>query len=163
MSGNRRLQITADAALGLERVLAVADAHPGASLGDAYLGRTTTDVLAHLHAWHELFAGWMAAHDAGDSVAYPAAGFTWRELDALNEAIYEAHAGRDFATVRASLVASHERMLGLIATLSDANLETPEAFPWAGGEAIGAVAHECLGAHYAWATETFEAAGLAAQ
>lgn len=161
MTGNRRQQITADASRGLERVLAIADAHPGSSLGDAYLGRTTTDVLSHLHAWHELFSGWMAAHDAGDSVAYPAAGFTWRELDALNEAIYTANAGRDYAAVRASLLSSHDRMLGLIAALSDADLETPEAFPWAGGEAIGAVAHECLGAHYAWALDTFEAAGLA--
>ena len=86
--------IASAATARLATLLAVTDAHPGEGLGDAYLGRTTTDVLAHLHAWHTLFEGWIAAHSEGDTVAYPAEGYSWTELDALNEALFKAHAGR---------------------------------------------------------------------
>lgn len=145
---------------GLARLLAVTDAHPAASLGDAYLGRTTTDVLSHVHAWHALFEGWIEADRAGDAVAYPAEGYTWRDLDALNEALYSSHAGRDHHAVRAALVESHDRVCEIVSSLPEAELSTPESHDWLGGESLGDVAHECLGAHYEWALGVLEAAGL---
>jgi len=145
---------------GLAKVLAVTDAHPGEGLGDAYLGRTTTDVLAHLHAWHSLFEGWIEAHDAGDPVDYPAEGYTWNELDALNESLYQAHAGREYEAVRDALIESHGLMLALVSVIPESELVEPSAHAWLEGEALGGVAHECLGAHYDWALGTLEAAGL---
>jgi hypothetical protein len=148
---------------GLDRVLAITDAHPGASLGDAYLGRTTTDVLAHLHAWHSLFEGWIEAQRSGETVAFPAEGFTWKELDALNEALYQAHAGRSYSSVRDALIESHDLLLALVAAAPESELVERSAYEWLGDEALGDVAHECLGAHYEWALGTLEAAGLTAQ
>lgn len=153
-------QIAASATEGLAKLLAVSDAHPGEGLGDAYLGRSTTDVLAHVHAWHTLFEGWVEAHAAGGPVAYPAEGYTWNELDALNESLYQAHAGRSYEAVKDSLIESHARMMAILAAIPGSELVDASRHEWLGGEALGGVAHECLGAHYEWALGTLEAAGL---
>ena len=153
-------QIASAAAEGLATLLAVTDAHPGEDLGDAYLGRTTTDVLAHVHAWHTLFEGWIAAHLEGDSVPYPAEGYSWKELDSLNEALYKAHAGRSYESVKDSLLESHQLVLSLVDQIPESELVEVSRHEWLGDEALGDVAHECLGAHYEWALGILEAAGL---
>ena len=153
-------QIASSATDGLAKLLAVTDAHPDEGLGDAYLGRSTTDVLAHLHAWHTLFEGWVEAHAAGEQVAYPAEGYTWNELDALNESLYKAHAGRSYEAVKDALVESHATMMSLVAQIPESELVEVSRHDWLGDEALGDIAHECLGAHYEWALGILEAAGL---
>lgn len=152
--------IASAATEGLATLLAVTDAHPGEGLGDAYLGRTTTDVLAHVHAWHTLFEGWIEAHSGGDPVAYPAEGYSWKELDALNEALYKAHAGRSYEAVKDALRESHNMVMSLVAAIPESELVERSRHEWLGDEALGDIAHECLGAHYEWAIGTLEAAGL---
>ena len=152
------VQIIEAANTGLARLLAITDAHPAASLGDAYLRRTTTDVLSHLHAWHALFEGWIEADRAGDSVAYPAEGYSWRDLDALNETLYSFHAGRDYDSVRAALVESHDRVCAIVTATPESELTATESKDWLGDESLGDVAHECLGSHYEWALGILEAA-----
>lgn len=153
-------RIASAATEGLATLLAVTDAHPGAGLGDAYLGRSTTDVLAHVHAWHTLFEGWIEAHSRGDSVPYPAEGYSWKELDALNEALYSAHAGRSYEAVKDALLESHQHVMSLVAAIPESELVERSRHQWLGDEALGDIAHECLGAHYEWALGTLEAAGL---
>lgn len=153
-------RIAAEAEAALARLLARTDAHPDASLGDAYRGRRVADVLTHLHAWHALFEGWLEADRAGEPVAFPADGFTWRDLDALNDALHASLAHLDYAEARAALTASHGSMLALLATLEDAGLTDPDACAWTGGESLGTVAHECLTAHYAWGERVLDAAGV---
>ncbi len=145
---------------GLAKLLAITDAYPDQDLGDAYLGRRTTDVLSHLHAWHMLFEGWIEADRSDQTVAFPAEGYTWRDLDALNETLYTFHAGRSYDDVRLALVDSHDRVCDMVASIPDAELSATETMPWLGGESLGDVAHECLGGHYEWAMEVLEAAGL---
>lgn len=154
--------IAAAAREGLTQVLGITDAHPGATLGAAYLGRTTTDVLAHLHAWHSLCEGWIEAQRAGATVAFPAEGYSWKQLDALNESLYMAHAGRSYNAVRDALIESHDLLLALVASTPESELIERSAYEWLGDDALGDVAHECLGAHYDWALGTLEAAGLTA-
>lgn len=156
--GHERIDSAATA--GLATLLAVTDAYPGEGLGDAYLGRTTTDVLAHLYAWHTLFEGWIAAHSAGEPVVYPAEGYTWKELGALNEALYKAHAGRDYEAVRDALLESHRTVMDLVAAIPESELVERSRHEWLGEESLGDLAHECLGGHYEWAIGTLEAAGL---
>jgi len=160
MSAMGHERIASAATEGLTALLAVTDAHPGEGLGDAYLGRTTTDVLAHVHAWHALFEGWVAAHHEGEPVPYPAEGYSWKELDALNEALYQAHAGRSYEAVRDALLASHAAVMSLVAAIPEPELVERSRHDWLGDDALGEVAHECLGAHYEWAIGILEAAGL---
>lgn len=162
MTPLRHTQIIDAGNAGLAQVLAITDAHPAAWLGDAWLRRTTTDLLSHLHAWHLLFEGWVEADRAGEMVAYPAEGYTWRDLDALNEFLYSFHRNREYAAARALLTGSHERVCGLVLTIPEADLTMPQSQDWLGDEALGDVAHECLGAHYEWALGILAAAGFEA-
>ena len=152
-------QLRADADAGLARVLAITDERPGVSLGEAYLDRTTTDVLTHLHGWHGLCAGWLETHHAGGTVAYPAEGYTWDDVDALNDIIYRTHQGRPYLTIRTALEESHQRVLALLVEISGDDLTSPHAFPWTGGTPLVDIAHECLGGHYAWALDILTATG----
>jgi hypothetical protein len=154
-------RIVADANATLATLLARADAHSEAALGDAYLGRRVADILGHLHSWHVIFDGWIAQDRAGSVPAYPAEGYTWRDLDTLNQTLYEAHRSKSYDTLRAMLVASHEAATALVESLSTTELTQPDAFEWLGQEPLGNVAHECLGGHYAWALGVLDTAGVA--
>ena len=52
-------------------------------------------------------------------------------------------------------------MLALLDTFTQEELTDPQRFPWLGGQALGDVANECLGAHYEWALRVFDTAGIA--
>ena len=160
MTSPRALELAADADAALERLLAVTDAHPEASLGDAWKGGRVGDVLAHLHAWHVLFDGWLGQAQSGATPAYPAEGYAWSDLDALNDLLFETHRDSDYATLRASLVASHAEMIETLGSCSQEELTDPTAHPWLAGTTLGDVAHECLGAHYAWGSEVLKRAHL---
>jgi hypothetical protein len=160
MTTQRATELAADADSALDRLLTVTDKHPDESVGEAWKDRRVADVLAHLHAWHVLFDGWLAQARSGAAPAYPAEGYTWDELAALNDHLYATHQNSDYATVRASLLASHADMLDALASCSQAELTDAAAHPWLGGGTLGDVAHECLGAHYAWGNDVLDRAGL---
>lgn len=160
MTAPRALQLAAQANAGLEAVLATADAHSEDGVGEAWHGRRVADVLAHLHAWHVLFEGWVSQARAGSVPAVPAEGYTWEQLDELNSRLHAQHHNDSYAQVRASLVASHETMLHTLADCTQEELTDPHAFPWLGGGSLGDTAHECLGAHYDWARGVFKDAGF---
>jgi len=160
MPSPRAQELAAQADEGLAAVLRRADAARDVALGAAYHDRRVADVLAHLYAWHLVFDGWVAQERAGSVPAYPAEGFTWENLDALNDALFQAHSARAYEAIRTMLVSSHRMMLGELDGFTQEELTDPDAFAWLGGQALGDVAHECLGAHYEWALGTFDAAGI---
>jgi len=161
MPSQRAKELAAKADDRLAAVLARADADPSFELGAAYHSRRVADVLAHLHAWHLVFDGWVAQDRSGSIPAFPAEGYTWNELDALNDAFYQAHRERPYEAIRGMLLTSHRAMLHLLHTFSDAELTDTSAHPWLNGQSLGDVADECLGEHYEWALKTFDAAGMA--
>ena len=161
MPSQRAKALAAKADDLLAVVLTRADASPTFELGVAYHDRRVADVLAHLHAWHLVFDGWVAQDRAGSVPAFPAEGYTWNDLDSLNDAFYRSHRERPYDAVRTMLVASHARMLRLLNTFTEEELTDPSAYVWLNGQALGDVADECLGEHYEWALKTFDAAGMA--
>lgn len=161
MPSSRADQIAADANATLAVLVERTDASPDADLGDAYLGRRVADVLGHLHAWHLMFDGWIAQERAGSTPAYPAEGYTWRDLGALNEALYQSHRSKSYDALRGMLLTSHAMMLTLVESFSEAELTRTDVFDWLGQEPLGNVAHECLGGHYEWALDLLDTAGVA--
>jgi len=135
--------------------LIVANRLEEASLGDAYLGRTGADVLAHLHGWHLLFAGWCREDGRGGEVTLPAAGHTWENLRALNDEIYERYRDLPWARVLEVTRESHATMIELLRTFPDGALAEPARYPWASGPLLD-LADECLGKHYDWGIERVE-------
>lgn len=113
--------------------------------------RDAVDVLNHLHAWHVLLLGWLDADAAGRAPAYPAEGYTWRDLDRLNVDLRDRYRGEgDLATGRERLRASHRSVLARIDALDDAAIFS-DGRPWLRGATLAEPVHECLGGHYAWA------------
>lgn len=156
-----RIGIVSAAHDGLATLLARADAHPDAPLGDAWRDRRTTDILTHVHAWHLLLEGWLADDAAGRPVHYPAQGYTWATLGELNDRLYADHRELAYPEARQRLVASHARVVALIESLDGDHLLRRGAYAWLGDETLAGVAHECLGAHYAWGVRILVAAGMA--
>jgi hypothetical protein len=136
--------------------LIVANGMEEKSLGDAYLGRRGADVLAHLHGWHGLFAGWCREDGRGDEPALPSVGHTWDDLGALNDEIYERYRAMPWARILEATHESHMAMVELLRTIPDGTLSDPKRYAWADGPLID-LADECLGKHYDWGIGRVEA------
>lgn len=123
--------------------------------------RDAVDVLNHLHAWHVLLLDWLEADAAGREPAYPAEGYTWRDLDRLNRDLRDRYRGDgDVDAARERLRASHRSALARVDALDDDAIYS-DGRPWLKGATLAEPVHECLGGHYAWAVGALE--GLAAR
>jgi len=122
-----------------------------AELGALYKGRTTADVLAHLHAWHVVLEGWCRIGAAGGSPAMPADGYTWEDLEAFNDALYDDFAGNPYAEVRDLLLDTHGTCVDLLETHSDEQLFSPARYPWTHGQPLARLFDACMAEHYDWA------------
>ena len=109
------------------------------------------DVLAHLHAWHELFLVWYREGMAGGKPAVPAPGFSFKDTPALNEKIYQENKNIDFAEVVSRLKQSHRRVIVLAEGHTDTELFTKQSYPWTASTSLGAYFIGCLSSHYEWA------------
>ncbi|WP_169747656.1 ClbS/DfsB family four-helix bundle protein [Demequina iriomotensis] len=139
----------ADAALAA--LLSRTDATPDGPVAPGWDGGArVADVLAHLHGWHGLLLVWLDAEARGATPAFPADGYGWDRLADLNAALVAAHAHRPYAEVRALLAASHLEVIAALRGIDETSVFDPVARPWLGDQSLGDVAHECLGAHYAW-------------
>ena len=144
-------------------LLDLIDRLPAERLDEEFAGpardRNVRDVVAHLHAWHILLERWYSDGMAGGSPSIPAAGYTWRELADLNEALRQQWQDTSLAELLPLLRASHEALQAMVALHDDRELDDPAAFSWTRGAALGEFALECGGNHYAWARDAI-AVGL---
>jgi uncharacterized protein (TIGR03083 family) len=111
------------------------------------------DLLIHLDAWHDLFLGWEQVGSRGGSPQMPAAGYTWAETPALNEAIHQRTKDDPWEAVQARLRASTARVRALVAAHTDEDLFTKKRYAWTGSTSLGSYAVSCTSSHYAWATQ----------
>jgi hypothetical protein len=118
--------------------------------------RDAVDVLNHLHAWHVLLLGWLEADADGREPAYPAEGYTWRDLDRLNRDLRDRYRGDgDLDAARERLRASHHSALARVDAFDDDAIFS-DGRPWLKGATLAEPVHECLGGHYAWAIGALE-------
>ncbi|MEO1165136.1 MAG: ClbS/DfsB family four-helix bundle protein [Chloroflexota bacterium] len=111
------------------------------------------DVLAHLNEWSTMVRSWYTTGQRGEKPSIPAEGYTWRQTPELNQAIYEKHKERELGEIREELVASHQAMLELIASLDDKALFTRAHFHWANNNAMSAYIISATSSHYRWAVK----------
>ncbi len=115
-------------------------------------GWSVKDILAHLVEWQQMNLDWYAAGLRGDKPAMPAPGFTLREIPRLNQMIYRKHHRRPLYAVLDDYHSYHERIVGLIKTLSDADLITLGRFSWTGPSwTLSDYLRASTAAHYLWA------------
>jgi hypothetical protein len=150
------LAVRAEVRLDTLVALIVTNGLEEASLGDAYLGRRGADVLAHLHGWHLLFAGWCMDDGRGRTPALPAAGHSWSDLRSLNDEIYARYSALPWARILQDTQDSHSAVIELLRTYPNGAVAEPARYAWADGALID-LADECTGRHYDWGIERIEA------
>jgi hypothetical protein len=109
------------------------------------------DVLAHLMDWEQRFIGWYQAGLRGETPETPAPGLTWREMDLLNQRIYEQYRDVALEEIQAKYAASYGEILALLQGLPEEELFTPGRYAWLNGARLAdwAAANTCN--HYYWA------------
>jgi hypothetical protein len=95
--------------------------------------------------------GWYAAGLRGEVPEVPAPGYKWNQTPQLNRAIFEKHRGRPLDEVVADVRASRREILGVIESLSDADLFAPGRFAWTRNNTLGAYFVSATSSHYLWA------------
>ncbi|MCD4686826.1 MAG: ClbS/DfsB family four-helix bundle protein [Anaerolineae bacterium] len=109
------------------------------------------DVLAHLTTWLEMCLDWYQTGKGGDTPVTPSEHYTWREIPALNQHIYEMHHARPLDDVIREFHAAHEHMLVAIAQMTDKELFTPKVYAWTKSTTLGSYITSATCSHYAWA------------
>lgn len=115
------------------------------------------DLLAHLHAWHQMALGWEAAGVRGEIPVTPAEGYTWAETPALNRAIQERTADDAWSDVVAGLRRTHDDAVAIISGYDDEDLFTKKRYPWTRSTSVGAYFVSATSSHYAWASKLIRA------
>lgn len=111
------------------------------------------DLLAHLHAWHEMMLGWERTGSAGDMPEIPGPGYTWAEIPALNQAIFERTRDDRWDDVVARLTSSHGLVMAVIDAYDDDDLFAKRRYRWTGSTSVGAYLVSASSSHYAWASK----------
>jgi uncharacterized protein (TIGR03083 family) len=109
------------------------------------------DILAHLVAWEQLFLGWYAAGQRGETPKTPAPDLNWRQLDILNQRIYEQHRDQPLDDVRAAFAASYHDFVATVRAIPEEDLFAPNRFAWTGHWTLAAFVRGNSSSHYLWA------------
>ncbi len=93
-------------------------------------GWSIKDHLAHVDAWHRRLLRWFDEGRAGAAEIAPEPGYTWADIDRLNNEDLAARRDRPLAQVLGDLAESFAACQALIASLSEEELTTPGYFAW---------------------------------
>ena len=109
------------------------------------------DIMAHLLDWEQRFLSWYQMGRRGETPQTPAPGLHWRQLDILNQRIYEQYKDIPIEEIQAKFESSYQEILALLEGLPEHELFTPGYYAWLNGECLAdwAAANTCN--HYYWA------------
>lgn len=113
--------------------------------------RTIKDVLAHLHDWHELVFAWENEGKDGGKPIMPAKGYTWKDLPAFNEMLFQRSKDRRLGDVLSDFENSHKEAMKRIAGYPAGDLEAKAKFAWTGSTNIASYYASATSSHYVWA------------
>ncbi len=88
-------------------------------------GWSAKDVVAHITSWEQRLLGWMAAAARGEPVEVPAPGYTWDDMDLLNEQSYLEYREQSLESVLAGYRASLGLVFAALERLTDEDLNAP--------------------------------------
>ncbi len=80
------------------------------------------DLLAYLIGWGELVLSWNRQTQNGEVINFPTPDFKWTELGLLAQQFYKDYQHLDFSELRIRLKETVERLLILVASMTDESL-----------------------------------------
>jgi hypothetical protein len=119
--------------------------------------RNPRDVVTHVHAWHLMVADWCRKGDVGDTPEVPGGGYTWREIPAVNDVIWERFRSTSYDAARQLLATSHHDVMGLIEEHTNEQLFGRGVYAWTRSSTLGSYFVSCTSSHYVWARKTLRA------
>lgn len=120
------LQRSNDAWAELSRLLDSLDAEQMTST-DAQ-GWTVKDHMAHITTWEKSLLAFLGGQDPLAAMGLDPEQLASREVDRLNEGIYQANRSRPLAEVRSDFRATHDEIMAVLARLDNADLHRPHAY-----------------------------------
>lgn len=111
------------------RVVVEAQATPNPDARDA-MGWTASDHLMHIVAWHRRLLTWMADESAGRAVVRPEPGFTFDQIDELNERDHQANRGTPLTEAWRQFEETYAAVLAIFDGLSDEDLNDAGRYDW---------------------------------
>jgi hypothetical protein len=94
------------------------------------------DVLAHLADWEARMPVWMEAARRGDPVESPEPGLTWKQLDILNERIYEGHRSQSLDEVLEWFRCTHVRFMEMVKAMPEEEMLARGRYAFTGKGAV---------------------------
>ncbi len=114
-------------------------------------GYAIKDVLAHLSAWEQLVVGWYRAGVKGEQPHLPLDGYNWRQIPELNQMFYQRDRQKPLADILRGFHASYAEILAIVQSVDEAEMFTPEIYPWTNKNAMGTYFVSATCSHYVWA------------
>lgn len=90
------------------------------------------DLIALRWWWAEQVILWIKAGQKGRTPITPAEGYTWRETPALNKSLAKTYDSLSLDETRRKLRSSKTKVVKIIHSLSDEELEQQGVYEWAG-------------------------------
>lgn len=108
------------------------------------------DILAHLADWQARMPVWLAAARQGKAVEAPAPGLTWKQVDILNQRIYEAHCDQSLEEVFEYFRTAHKHFMDMVEAMPAEEMLAPGRYASIGKGAVynwlgGYAAHDVWG------------------
>lgn len=139
----------------IDRLFELIDSFPKDQLNKEFakgtLNRNIADVLAHLHAWHNLFLNWYKVGMKGAKPNMPFEGHSWQTLPQLNREIWEKYKSMEYKEALKLFKSSHRKVTRIIEKHSDEELFTKKLYAWTGSTSLGAYLISNSSSHYIWA------------
>jgi len=118
--------------------------------------KTISDVLCHLHEWHNMMENWYKIGLKGEIPATPMEGYNWKQLTAVNAIIYEKYKGTELNEAIKMFKKSHKKLMERIEGHENKELYETFPFKWTGKHTLGSFFDSNTSSHYQWGIETLK-------
>lgn len=109
------------------------------------------DVLAHLMVWQQMTLSWYRAGQRGETPITPSEHYTWQQIPALNQRIYESYRDAKLTKIKRDFAHSHNETIKCIELMTEDELFQHSYYSWTKSTTLGSYLTSATSSHYVWA------------
>jgi uncharacterized protein (TIGR03083 family) len=94
------------------------------------------DLLAHMTVWEQRMVRWIGEALSGETPEIAQEGFTWDDLDRMNEQTYQEYKDRPLGEIMSEFRASFAEALGTVEAMAEDDLFDGDRFTWRDGDPL---------------------------